>query len=171
MSTARVAARPAELDLPDEVRAYGKAAWSWAKSKLPWTDDEIERLDSEPASPPTEINWSDGPSTADGTRRAAILQQAAEAGTSGAGGSANGDSAQPHAGDRNLVREAMHMARRVVEHPMAWFIVLVFVIGGVAMSLADRRPKHGSGTLPAARGDARPMPASTWSLGKRRTRR
>jgi hypothetical protein len=43
--------------------------------------------------------------------------------------------------DRSLVREAVQLIREVLEHPMTWLVISLFVVGGIVMSKMDRRPK------------------------------
>ena len=134
--------RPSREALADdaafaEVRDFGKAALQWAKGSLPWLSDGAE---DEPASMPTEINWADGPSREAG----AAIKLIVEAGQSQPGSRADGTTpsdtkAAVPAG--NLVRDSIRAAQKVLSHPMTWLVVSLLVIGGIAMSLADRRPK------------------------------
>lgn len=123
-----------------EVRDFGKAAVQWVKGALPWRSDDAH---DGPATVPTEINWADGPSREVGAAIKLIVEsgqdKSATRSDAGAGNTASDAKAGTSAG--NLVRDGIQAAQKFLSHPMTWLVLSLVVIGVIAMSLADRRPK------------------------------
>ena len=134
--------------IEDDFRKAGKAALQWLKDTVPGLrkepqDDEGSRATVE------VIEWSASPldgSKANSHAGVGTLRSADRSGTVplALGTAAVYGSNAPTQGlgpQGNIVREIIDVFRMVVEHPMTWLIVALFVIGGYAMSKFDRRPK------------------------------
>jgi len=136
---ARVPARATDgrwddSEIPAEVRSMGKAAVQWIKGVLPWSGDRDE-------SPDTEVNWSNGPSRHSGSAAAVLLEGSGDAARASNDTANRGEEARPAGSQRNLLRDGIEAAREVLTHPMTWLVVALCIIGAIAFSLADRRPK------------------------------
>jgi hypothetical protein len=127
-----------------EVRNFGKSALAWLKEAVPWLQSDEEERN---AAAEGSADWDGGPVGAGGTAVAGVMTGRALAGdslTGGAGGDGDGGASGdplPQGYEPTLVREAVAFVKKVFTHPMTWLVVTIFVIGGIAMSLADRRPK------------------------------
>jgi hypothetical protein len=126
-----------------ELRQFGKAAANWLRDAVPFlrSDDDGE------AAP--KVEWSGSNSgghsaTVGLSAEAALAERRARAQILLQPDAPNPSDVprQPSfQGEHNLVRDAVKAVQEVLTHPMAWLVIAIFVIGGVAMSLADRRPK------------------------------
>lgn len=128
-----------------DVKDFGKAAIAWLKGTVPWLQSDDLEADVAGGHADGSIAWSGaagGPGSPDGRLPAGSSTGPLNAATA-AGGYLDGTprSSRPQDYERNLVREAVAMVKEVLAHPMTWLIIAIFAIGGVAMSLADRRPK------------------------------
>lgn len=146
------AANPASAASPDEralkakrdddpwgLRDIGKTALAWAKSAIPWLRSEDDETGTDAVHKPGD--WSASSLGHEGPRGAARAPEA-------------GSHAQPEAEvvygearrepqghvQSNLVREIIGVLRLVLEHPMTWLVVSLFVIGGIVVKRIDRRP-------------------------------
>lgn len=127
-----------DAEIPAEIRSAGKAAVQWIKGMLPWSSDA-----NDAELPDTEINWSNGPSRHGSSAAALLLEGAGNAAraSNDDGGHGAAESVRPAQGRPNLLREGIEATKEVLSHPMTWLIVSLCVIGAIAVSLADRRPK------------------------------
>lgn len=131
--------QPKRDDDPWGLRDIGKTALVWAKSAIPWLRSEDDETGKEVVLKPAD--WSASSLGHDGARSAGRTAEA-------------GSHAQPEAeviygeaqraqqanGENNLVREIIEVMRQVLEHPMTWLVVSLFVIGGIVVKRIDRRP-------------------------------
>lgn len=130
------------------LREIGKAAVHWLQESLPWLRKDPEEDDRRHNAMPGMADWSESPleggKAGRGGRVGAMVPAdgaaLAEAGPDTAVG--YGSSAQ-RAPDpqHNLIQEFIQLLRTVLEHPMTWLIVSLFVAGGIAIRKFDRRPK------------------------------
>lgn len=143
--TAAKQAQPPDLDGAGELRQIGKAAMHWLRGAVPGLGGE----DGESTDAAHRVEWSnsraDGHSSTTGmSAEAALAERRARAqilSQPDTPGSATGERQASFEGGHNLAREAIRGVQEVLAHPMTWLVIAIFVIGGIAMSLADRRPK------------------------------
>jgi hypothetical protein len=156
--TARPTPRPAAVSPvvraapsapPDDaaLRQWGKTAVNWFKYNLPWLRNDEDDAPSPKGTLSNQADWVESPLAGGiagrgGRGEASPISgttQAAPGPQSGVGyGSAPSVTPAPQT---NLIREFIDAVRVVLEHPMTWLVVALFVIGGYAMSKFDRRPK------------------------------
>lgn len=130
----------------EELRDFGKAAVHWLKDAIPWL--KSESADSFKPIGTGPLEWSGAPAGVTAPSRAgqAPLASGTETQT-GAMEQASVGRYDEHSrkeaiqAERNVIREAVQMLRNVLQHPMTWLVVSLFIVGGIAMSVADRRPK------------------------------
>ncbi|MBN8508009.1 MAG: hypothetical protein J0L57_05295 [Burkholderiales bacterium] len=140
---------PAEDEALREVKEFGKSAITWLKGTVPWlqTDEANGAAGSHGGEDSVEWAAGHGAMARTGARGSGLSGMDAAAGSlrpsadSAAfdDGTSRGSRRPDY--ERNLVREAVAMIQEVLAHPMTWLVISIFVIGGIAMSLADRRPK------------------------------
>jgi hypothetical protein len=147
------ARKPTADDEPDddwELRDMGKSAVQWVKDKMPWlrSDGNAGSLGGgigNGSVNPTE--WSQSPLEGGKATRSepAGMPQTPDVSvaTPQSGGTAWREPQRRDSVDveRNLVREAIKFIREVLEHPMTWLVISLFVVGGIVMTKVDRRPK------------------------------
>jgi hypothetical protein len=133
---------PEEDAVTREVKDFGKSALAWLKEAVPWMQSGEQ--DPDAAAEGSSL-WDSRPPGAARLAVAGGMPGRAQPGdglTGGADrdGGVSGDPL-PQSYERNVVREAVAFVKKVFTHPMTWLVVTIFVIGGIAMSLGDRRPK------------------------------
>jgi hypothetical protein len=149
-STARPASGGARSgDDEGDFRQFGKSALQWLKDALPWLRNEPEdnelggRAETDvgtlSASPLDEGNPQLLSSAAAKQRIGTAGEAHMSFGAAAPQGS-NGET-QRLDSESNIVREVVDFIRMLVGHPMTWLVIALFVIGGYAMSMFDRRPK------------------------------
>jgi len=127
------------------LREMGKAAVHWLKQSLPWLRTDAEDDDRRHNAMPGAADWSESPldgakagrAGAMGTAHNSALAQAGPDTAVSFGGSAQRTPDPQH----NIITEFILLLRIVLEHPMTWLIVSLFVVGGIAIRKFDRRPK------------------------------
>ncbi len=128
------------------LRDAGKAAVQWVKDTIPWLRSDDDAQDAGQAPPLKAAEWSSSPldgGNERGARQAAQrLPDGSAAGadpltTVGYGDAARQKAADP---DQNLLRAVIDVLRQVLEHPMTWLVVALFVVGGIVVKKIDRRP-------------------------------
>ena len=131
------------------LRTAGKAALLWLKVALPWLGKAADEDSSANTAPRHPTGWlaspfDDGkairsiPAGAAAHADASVMPQSAPGVALGYDGNARG----PALGAaQNAISEVIEIARMVLEHPMTWLGVALFVIGALALSKFDRRPK------------------------------
>jgi len=146
--SARQAATAGANGAADEggLRDMGKTALQWLKDTLPWLRKEPDE-DSVAARHSTDglaSPFEDGktvrsvPVGAADHAGALVPPQTAPGAALGNDSNARG----PAIGStQNTVSEVIEFARVVLGHPMTWLGVALFVIGALALSKFDRRPK------------------------------
>lgn len=129
-----------------ELRDLGKAAMHWIKDSIPWLRSDGSDSPVQPTS--GQIEWSGSPAGVGPAVRQAVP------GTAPAMDSPAGPNASPSPGpyddrarkeaiqsERDVIRDFIRYLREILQHPMTWLVIALFMIGGIAMSIADRRPK------------------------------
>lgn len=144
-----VARQPSAADDYWGLREMGKAAMHWINDTLPWLrSDEGQGAGGESvdldqtgfgASPfsagdPARQGANVGDTQLPGVIRAGSMDPAAVVGY---GESVTAKQSGP---DDNIVRKTIKILREVVEHPMTWLVISLFVIGGIVVKKIDRRP-------------------------------
>ncbi len=129
----------------------GKAAAYWLRDAVPFLNKPSE------TDPAQAVEWSESglqgstPAAAAETQR----KKAADALLLDQARARNDDQVRRHiaviglqrearagAGSgQNLLREGLKSLQELAHHPMTWLVVTLCVIGGIAISMADRRPK------------------------------
>jgi hypothetical protein len=142
-SAARTSPR-ADAD-DDALREWGKAAVAWVKQTIPWLrkDEEEERRPQ--ATGLDQAGWNESPLEPGKAGHAsrndalpAINTAPNDPGTSvGYGAAPRAASYEP---STNLIREIIDTVRTVLEHPMAWLVGVLVIIGAIAVKKLDRRP-------------------------------
>jgi hypothetical protein len=141
--TSRSQANNAEAD--GGLREMGKSAVHWLKESLPWLRTDAEDDDRRHNAMPGAADWSESPLEGAKADRAGSVGPAhgsafVQAGPDTAviyGGSAQRTQEPQH----NIFTEFIQLLRIVLEHPMTWLIVSLFVVGGFALRKFDRRPR------------------------------
>jgi len=121
---------------------WGKATVHWLKQTVPWLRDDTDEHDSRTVAP-DEADWSVSPLDRDARRSPHRPPDVSATAVANAAIRATPDSeAQPYIFDseQNLIRMVVNTAREVLEHPMTWLVVLLFVIGAIVVKRIDRRP-------------------------------
>lgn len=146
---AQAAAAPArnperDTDNPWGLRDIGKAALRWAKGALPWLDDDAEGRDRTQQAL-HHADWAASPLDADAARNSrpgAGPQPRASASPDPTNHVGYGETDKPKttASEHNVVREIIDALRQVIEHPMTWLVLALFVVGAIAVKKLDRRP-------------------------------
>jgi hypothetical protein len=147
-AAARPAAQAAARETPDDtaLREWAKAAMTWLKESVPWLrkDEADERPHQGGVS--DQVDWNESGLAGGNTGRGGRGDGVTNAGTpvASAGpytsvgyGSGPGGALLPQ---NNLIQEFIDAVRTVLEHPMTWLVVALFVIGGIAVRKFDRRP-------------------------------
>lgn len=147
---ANPSARPqaaADVD-PWGLREVGKAAAHWIKETVPWLRSDEDESSATKTGVPDAADWSasplDGSAPGRGSRAGSThLTGAVSTGPSDptltVGYTATEARTAPDP-DQNIVRKAINAIREVLEHPMTWLVVSLFVIGAIAVKKMDRRP-------------------------------
>lgn len=142
-------AKAASAASPDawDLRDMGKSALQWLKQGVPWLRSEAdEENEAERPVNLEAIDWSrlDGSAVAGGNRTAvtALPAPAHDAprdplSTVGYGTAASPGTPEP---GLNVLRWISEVVRPVLEHPMTWLVVSLFVIGAIVVKKIDRRP-------------------------------
>lgn len=136
-------AQPGRTDEWD-VKAAGKAAWDWLKDHAFWRRGDGEQT-TEGEVTPAHDPWTQTSLPGEGR-----VSTALPTGAIGASPYQGVNSSPPDAGARaaknetgsNLVREAVQLARDIMEHPMTWLVMGLIVVGWIAVTKMDRRPKE-----------------------------
>lgn len=127
-------------DDPWGLRELGKATVHWVKETLPWLrsdTDEQERA----AAVHDAADWSASPLDRD-ARHAPNRPPAASptVDVDAIANVANAGPARVFDPEQNVIRVVINTLREVLEHPMTWLVVSLFVIGAVVVKRIDRRP-------------------------------
>jgi hypothetical protein len=144
-STGQERTRPAEGAW--DLREMGKAAVVWMKRGVPWLSSEAdEENEAEQTVSLEKIDWSslDGAAAAGGSRTAVtpLSGTGREAPRDPLSTVGYGNSVPPGTAERdlNVLRWIIDVIRPVIEHPMTWLVVSLFVIGAIVVKKIDRRP-------------------------------
>ena len=132
------------------LREFGKAVVHWSNDSIPDSAKTMMTTGRSVALYRTALTGI--------TRRCLLARPwVARAGSIRIGGTLQVDPADNLSYDTRLrkvvdaqpspIGEILQIARTVLEHPMAWLVVALFVIGGLVVKKIDRRPKK----QPAAR--------------------
>lgn len=131
------------------LRTAGKAALQWLKAALPWFGKAADEDSSAKTASGHPAGWLASPfedrkairsipAGAAAHADASVMPQSAPGAALGYDSNARG----PALGaTQNAISEVIEIARMVLEHPMTWLGVALFVIGALALSKFDRRPK------------------------------
>lgn len=137
--------QPGTADDPWGLRDVGKAAVLWVKDVVPWLRSDEDARDADRNATLNTADWSASALEAGQAGRRAQLAANQPTGaptvdpTIAVG---YGDASQPKIvdPDQNLVRVVLNTLREVLEHPMTWLVMALFVIGGIVVKKIDRRP-------------------------------
>ena len=146
-ATGTQARKPAnDTDDPWRLRDIGKAALRWAKDAVPWLSDDDEVHDHK-QQVLHNADWAASPLDGGATRNArpgagAQPHAGASPDPMNQVGYGDGDTDKPRAAgsQHNVIGEIIGVLRLVLEHPMTWLVVSLFVIGGIVVKKIDRRP-------------------------------
>lgn len=139
-------ARGNPSDDPRELRDMGKSAVQWLREAVPWLRNDEDTRDDGQGTALDAAEWSasplDGGQAGRGARLASSQPPVAAAGMDPATVVGYGDAARPLGTDpeQNAVRVVIKVLREVLEHPMTWLVLSLFVIGGLVIKKIDRRP-------------------------------
>lgn len=130
-----------------DLRDMGKSALQWLKQGVPWLrSDADEENEAERPVNLEAIDWSrlDGSAAAGGNRTAVTVLPAPahDAPRDPLSTVGYGNAAAPAAPEPglNVLRWISDIVRTVLEHPMTWLVVSLFVIGAIVVKKIDRRP-------------------------------
>lgn len=125
--------RRASVDGDDwDLKVLGRSAVGWLKERVPWLD--ANGTSDAIGSSTTKVEWADGTSNPQSVGTADMAPRY------GSKPQDTGGRTQPGY-ERNVVREFVQLIRDLLDHPMTWLVIVLFVVGGIVMSKADRRPK------------------------------
>jgi hypothetical protein len=133
-------------DDPWGLRDMGKTAVQWVKDAVPWLRSDEDTPDAGQSLTLGAADWSasplEGGQAGRGARLASNPPPAAGPGVDPLSAVSYGDPARPKVVDSegNLVSVVINVFREVLEHPMTWLVVSLFVIGGIVIKRFDRRP-------------------------------
>lgn len=131
-------------DDPWGLRDLGKAAVQWAKQSIPWLRKAEDERDAARSVTLHPADWSASPLEPGQPARRADLSHnpPAGAGEDPLSAPSYGEAAQQKMADaeQNAARVLFNAVREVLDHPMAWLVAALFVIGGVVVKKIDRRP-------------------------------
>lgn len=140
--------RPA-ANAPDDpwgLRGMGKSALQWVKEAVPWLRGAEKTSDADQGKAVDMPDWSASPLEAGQAGRGERPRSSQSPGTSAAGdplsavGYGNPAPTQRMSSEENLLRIVVSVLREVLEHPMTWLVISLFVIGGIVVKRIDRRP-------------------------------
>lgn len=132
-------------DDPWGLREMGKTAVQWIKDAVPWRRSDKHVHDAGRAVALDTADWSASPQEG-GAARGARPGTAHLPATAGAADPLStvgyGNTPRPTfvGPEQNLVGVVINVLREVLEHPMTWLVVSLFVIGGIVVKKIDRRP-------------------------------
>jgi len=134
-----------EAEADGGLREMGKAAVHWLKESLPWLRQDAEDDDRRHSALSGTADWSESPLEGGKGGRGGALMPAdgvamAPVGPDAAVGYGSSTRRTPDP-QHNLIQEFLQVVRVVLEHPMTWLIVALFLVGGMAIRKFDRRPK------------------------------
>jgi hypothetical protein len=138
--------QPSTGDDPWGLRDIRKTAVQWVKEAVPWLRSDEDRPDASQNMTLDSADWSasplEGGQTGRGARLASNPPSVAGPGVDSRSAVGYGDSARPRVVDPegNLVSVVINVLREVLEHPMTWLVLSLFVIGGIVVKKIDRRP-------------------------------
>jgi hypothetical protein len=129
-----------ELDL----RESAKAVLLWLKEAMPWTrkqadDDTARHVQDWRESVREDAQPQRNPAAA--TAQGADGPVAAQVRPGAGLGYDSNPRLQTYGAEQNVMREIVDIARIVLDHPMTWLVVALFVVGALVVSKFDRRPK------------------------------
>jgi len=133
---------------PWGLREIGNAAVHWLKDTLPWLRSDTDESSAAKAVALDAADWSTSPlddsasgrgSRAGSTQLTSAVREAPSDPTLAVGYGTSAALALQDP-DQDIVRLAINLIREVLEHPMTWLVVSLFVIGGIAVKKIDRRP-------------------------------
>jgi hypothetical protein len=130
-------------DDPWGLRVAGKATLQWVKDAIPWLRSDDDARESNHGAKLDTAEWSASPLEGGRAGRAGGLTLNPAPGSGdplSTVGYGDGGQPKPAAHEQNLVREFIDMLRAVLEHPMTWLVVSLFVVGGLVVKKIDRRP-------------------------------
>jgi len=133
-------------DDPWGLRDMGKTAVQWVKDAVPWLRSDEDSRDAGQNKPLDAADWTASPLEGGQAGRGAGLASnpphVAGPGRDPLSTVGYGDPARPKVADaeENLVRILVKQLREVLEHPMTWLVISLFVIGGIVVKKIDRRP-------------------------------
>ena len=133
-------------DDPWGLRDMGKVAVQWVKHAVPWLRSEEDTRDAGHHHSLDSADWSASPLEGGQAGRSARLASnpppVAGPGVDPLSAVGYGDPARSTvvAPGENIVRMIVDVIREVLEHPMTWLVLLLFVIGGIVVKRIDRRP-------------------------------
>jgi len=133
-------------DDPWGLRDMGKTALQWVKDAVPWLRSEEDSRDAGQNKSLDAADWSasplEGGQAGRGARLASNPPPVAGQGVDPLSTVGYGDPARPKAAgpEENIVRMIIDVLREVLEHPMTWLVLSLFVIGGFVVKKIDRRP-------------------------------
>jgi hypothetical protein len=133
-------------DDPWGLRDMGKTAVQWVKDAVPWLRSDEDSRDAGQNKPLDTADWSasplDGGQAGRGARLASDPPPATGPGAYPLSTVGYGDPDRPKVAppDENIVRMIIDVLREVLEHPMTWLVISLFVIGGIVVKRIDRRP-------------------------------
>ncbi len=131
---------------PWGLRDMAKAAVQWVKDAVPWLRSDEDAPDAGQRVTLNTADWSasplEGGRAGRGARFASNQPPVAAPGVDPLTAAGYGDPTQSKVADpeQNLVRFAINVLREVLDHPMTWLVISLFVIGGIVVKKIDRRP-------------------------------
>jgi hypothetical protein len=130
------------------LREMVKAAIHWLKETAPWLRGDADQGKTGHSATPDGADWSTSPMTGHAAGRntrgnSAQMEDTLRdvpldsASTVGFGRKPAPAVSEP---EQNLVSTVYSVLREVLEHPMTWLVLGLFVIGGAVVKKIDRRP-------------------------------
>ena len=113
----------------------------WAKQAIPWLRSDEDEADAAKEVLLKQADWSASPvgrTAGHGPEHLSDGRGSAQPAAEVVYGEAQ--RTQQAGADHNLVRQIIDVLRQVLEHPMTWLVVSLFVIGGIVVKRIDRRP-------------------------------
>ena len=133
-------------DDPWGLRDMGKTAVQWVKGAIPWLRSDEDTPDASKNLTLDAADWSGSPleggQPGRGGRPVSNPPLVAGQGGDPLSSVGYGDPSRPKVAplEENIVRVVINVLREVLEHPMTWLVISLFVIGGIVVKRIDRRP-------------------------------
>lgn len=137
---AATSAKSKQDDGQSGLRDIGKAAMRWAKHMVPWLRSEDDEADAARAEALRQPGWSGSALDRDAQRTRRLAEAGAHAPSQTEVIHGDAQRQQRLGGDHEQLRDIIDGLRLVLEHPMTWLVIALFVIGGFVVKRIDRRP-------------------------------